>query len=690
MMRRVMGLGGGLLVACSAVVDAQVAPVLDESEPTALDTRPPPPPLPAVATPLTAGSWLDETPCPAPIATGTGYLLQLTMDEQGRLFGLGTSPNDTTLASLWRWDEPLFAFMPDMPCQPSPTWPLFQTGLFAYDESRHEFLAIGPLPGTVTFGEDAGTDVLYTKAVDSLEWTSKLVYDPWQTTDYRAQKLVRDEARGKVVIPMLPLLQRLDDSDEWTTVPLGSIQADPSVPFVTAVRAYDPARGLVVTVGGEGEHYVTIETEIDGTPVSSAGSGEIDVREPKLWWDPIAQRVHLAGIAPAQEHLGVWAWDAASGSWQNLDQSSAQSPMVRRVEDFAVDPTTGNVVFNTVVEGEAGEGEQPELWRFEPSGGQWVPMATGRWPTLWPKYGNSASAYDAKRDRLIVVTVSEQGPVEVTEWDGESQTFVDRTSDEAEPCPADMLDVDVAYDSDRERLMLLGYTSDRRELWEWNPETGAWHEPRATVPQSSLTPWPFSEGEASLVYDWAHQRLAAWVGELFTWDATTGLWERHGRPDYRNSGIGAGRAALVPDAQRGRLVLVTADGPGIAEWDGKEWSIVSTNHVSDVRPGLLATYDARSGRTLILLTSTEYDEASRAYLNNRNALLAWDGTELRDITPPALADVQLDTFSPSGIGTLTYDTRRGSLVLVGPIATASALDSPYVLHVWRGSTEAAP
>ncbi len=684
MLHRRAWFAGCLLVACSSVEDTRVTPTVGLDEPTQLETRPPPMFLDAPEDPMAAGSWVDRTPCPAPISQGLGLESLLTFDVTGRLFALGTSPNSEALATLWRWDESLHAFLPNMPCRPGATWPSFQYGLFAYDPVRQGFLAVGQAMG-VTSGENAGLDLLYTMASDSSEWTAEVVHAPWQTRDYQRQKLVLDEMRGKVVVPILPLIERLDDSEEWVSVPyefdLGG--TEPFVPFETSASAYDPVRGLVVGVGGEDGLYTTFESEVGGTWLNHTSVGqELDVRQPKLWWDPVAERVSLVGFGDSGSVV-VWGWDNEARSWQALDSSSTQRPTAYTIDDFAVDPTTGNVVCTiTVLHGAMGR-DETQLWRFEPEHGEWIRLSAERWPTLWPENAISASAYDTTRRRLIVVTATENVRVQLTEWDGTSEVFVDRTSGAGTPWPENLLDVDVAYDSDRGRLMLLGDTSDGRELWEWNPETGEWRQPGPTLPQTSLTPWPPKGVEASVVYDWAHRRLAVWVGELLTWDANTGLWERHSRPDFH----GSGRAALVADSQRGCLVLIRAEGTGIAEWDGREWRVVSTTEVTDVGPGLLATYDERSGRTLMLFTATRFDEPSRAYLNARNVLLSWDGKELRDITPRALADVQLHTSTARSMGTLTYDTRRGNLVLVGPIATANPLDSSYVLHVWEGSVE---
>lgn len=160
----------------------------------------------------------------------------------------------------------------------------------------------------------------------------------------------------------------------------------------------------------------------------------------------------------------------------------------------------------------------------------------------------------------------------------------------------------MAYDSDREKVMLFGGADERRvlgDLWEWNGKT--WHKISASGPVPRTFP--------SMAYDGDRQRLVLFGGnrvlfgtendkdtfldDMWEWDGARWQMIKTTTPPAR------AEACMVYDSARRRLVLF--GGYNVVagrrtrfgdtwEWDGKTWEQVSNSGPSP-RNGATMTYD---------------------------------------------------------------------------------------------------
>jgi hypothetical protein len=641
-------------------------------------------PLGAPTALLPAGQWQDRTPCPAPSSAASGYELLLTFDAQGRLFGLGTSSNQETLVSLWEWNTARGYFEARTACTPSSSWPWFQRGFFGYDPVRDDFLAVG--------SSWSDGDILYEKPIDRADWEPRAA-GYWSSAGYGSAKLVHDERRHSLVATTEFPLERPDGADEWKALlgpPSNTPSTDPPPsPLDPSASAYDPTRGQIVSVAGA--PLVTRELDVTTQKLTkrTAAGDELGENNPVMWWDPIAQRMTLLTSDMTGTPPKIWAFDRDAGRWSLLQSSGASKPAPYKVNDFAVEPSSGDVAFwmDTNHEGL----DRAQLWRWQARAQTWIQLSPDHWPTLWPQVEPSSSAYDSERDRLLVVTAPYMGRVVITEWDGASDRFTDRTSTEAEPWPTALEDIHAAYDPDRHLLSLLGKFEGEIQLWEWNTDTSHWQNRRTLPPTSTpdgVVLWP-ADGPAAITYDWTRRRLAAWVASFFPtlllWDSERGIWQAQPLPTDLKLVGGTDSLSLVSDQRRGRLVLVSA-GPTISEWDGNKWSAANLPEQPDLGSELFATYDPRAEKTLILAVRSVYDMQGNT--NSTYKLLSWDGERLVDITSPAVTGLRFQGVSFTH-DALSYDAARGNLLLVGPLNTGKRDSQPPELHIWEGSTEAA-
>jgi hypothetical protein len=638
-------------------------------------------PLGPPTAPLPVGDWVDRTPCPPPQATGGTPLL--AYDGGGRLFGLGRSADMDLPAPAWEWDRAARHFVSRSPCAPPASWPWLGGGaLFDHDPVRNRFLLV-----THTWNS---TTMFYESASSPFAWTATAAPSPWFSAQYSGVKLVRDENRRSVVVPTTPLFERRDGSDAWTDLfPPGTV-GGPHPETVGSV-GYDAGRGTLVNVyTALDQRFETWELDVTTAQwvdrTSTAGSVAAASYN-TLWWDPVARRLcNLALESELSDEPRVWSWDGLAGRWTELVPGDSVRPRLGQVLTFAVDRTTGDATFWLTASGTAAQ----ELWTWRSAARAWTRLSPDRWPTLWPRRTSSSTAtYDWDRGRLVAVTAESLRRVSISEWDVASETFFDRTSDVAQPWPANMTEVDLAYDPDRRRLVLFGSTQSRAELWEWDGATGQWRDRTTPVGTTPAPLWP-GVGAASITYDPVRRRVAAWAtGVIFPaiwlWEPDSGTWQGQSAPDA--IALASRGGSLVADERRGVLVLV-APGPSIVEWSGgAAWRLAAeTPRQPNTGQRVYAAYDARAERTLVFTTTSSTDSAGvRTY---RNGLWTWDGERLVDITPPSLAGVRADDYPEAG-SSLTYDPTRGNLLLLAPLVPTDRFRIPGEMHVWEGSTQPA-
>lgn len=195
----------------------------------------------------------------------------------------------------------------------------------------------------------------------------------------------------------------------------------------------------------------------------------------------------------------------------------------------------------------------------------------------------------------------------------------------------------MAYDNDREKVMLFGGADDRRvlgDLWEWNGKT--WHKISASGP----VPRTFS----SMAYDGDRQRLVLFGGnrvlfgtendkdtfldDMWEWDGARWQMIKTTTPPAR------AEACMVYDSARRRLVLF--GGYNVVagkrtrfgdtwEWDGKTWERVSNSGPSH-RNGVTMTYDPIHRRVILFGGNGPSGET-----------WTWDGKSWSEIKPAIAA-----------------------------------------------------
>ena len=282
---------------------------------------------------------------------------------------------------------------------------------------------------------------------------------------------------------------------------------------------------------------------------------------------------------------------------------------------------------------------------------------------------NAGMAYDSQRQRVMLFGGSSRGGRlrELWEWDGFEWTS--RTP--AQGGPSARSDVSVAYDRARGRLVVFGgatATGLSNELWEWDGER--WIE-------RSDASGPTPRYESAMTYDDARQRIVL-VGGMFAGGVRADdLWEWDGVSWQLRETTNAPPPSYIPriayDEQRQRTVMIQGFGTGAPvtetrtwEWDGQTW----TSSVMEGGPGPgsseLLTYDARVQRVV---------RVGDATVNDRSfAVWEWDGTIWH--RQPAFVE------PPSRyLNALVTDPDRDVAVMFGGVRTSALGDT----WTWDGA-----
>jgi hypothetical protein len=152
----------------------------------------------------------------------------------------------------------------------------------------------------------------------------------------------------------------------------------------------------------------------------------------------------------------TWLWDSASGSWQQL--SPPAQPPQRAAGAMVRDELRGKVLLFGGTDPYAGKMFN-DLWEWDPLTGRWTELVQ---PALRPvpreQFG---MAFDTRRNRLVVVGGDPDADA-VWEWDGSAWSkLIPPPGPGGRGLPA------ITYDPSRERVVLYGGAYDF-SVWEWD------------------------------------------------------------------------------------------------------------------------------------------------------------------------------------------------------------------------------
>lgn len=215
----------------------------------------------------------------------------------------------------------------------------------------------------------------------------------------------------------------------------------------------------------------------------------------------------------------------------------------------------------------------------------------------------------------------------------------------------------LAYHSAEKRLLLFGgnrvlfgtaedTTTFLNDMWAW--DGNAWHQIHTTMPSA--------RAEASMAYDSDRQRIVLFggyrnengerirLGDTWEWDGHR--WEQKSSegPAARNG------AAMAYDRDRKRMVLFGGSGAGYEtwEWDGQRWK-ESVSAQTEGRFNSAMAYDTGRG---VLIRFGGWTRQGRVGDTWR-----YDGTRWSRLTQ--------DGPSGRNHTAMVYDSRRGIIVLFG-------------------------
>jgi hypothetical protein len=408
-----------------------------------------------------------------------------------------------------------------------------------------------------------------------------------------------DAARQRVVLfgGVDQARRYLDDTWEWDGVSWQQVFPKTRPgPLIGHAMAYDAARGEIVMFGGWGP-LATDETWV---------------------WNGVDWRKAAPIVAPPPRGEHAMAYDEA-----------------RRV----VVLFGGTDFLNSY---------NDITWEWD--GSSWLPIPA----PLGVGYGGPM-AFDAVRRTVLRFTAGD-----TWEWDGVIWRALPNVVRPTLPNRAANLDVRLASDSIRGRVVLYIGSMDTRfeSTWEWDGAN--WQMMPGTLPglYAGALAFDAARGRTILYGGWASispSRHHAW-----SWDGTA--WS----PADSTAHPGAHRFhAMAYDVARGRTVLFGASsnlgrGAETWEWDGARWHWIPTAVSPPANYNWMA-YDA-ARRRVLLISGMLYTGSSQVQT------WEWDGVSWRQIATPLAPPAR------SGAA-VASDAARQRLVLFGGTAANSLRDT---------------
>ncbi|MBP7933424.1 MAG: hypothetical protein KA354_02140 [Phycisphaerae bacterium] len=494
---------------------------------------------------------------------------------------------------------------------------------------------------TVLFGGTAGSATSYSDETwewDGTSWVQRNpVHMPPALTSHA---MVYDVSRG-VVLLFGGWMTGSYMSDTWTWDGTDWALLDPAVrpsPRYEHAMVYDRDREVTVLFGGWGSGGAVNDTwEWDGAVwAERSPAARPSPRERHaMVYDGARRVITLYGGKTSPYTNETWEWDGVS--WAK--RAPVASPPSRWDHGMVYDPIQqAAMVFGGSLQGgSAGS----DTWQW--NGGEWIQIARGS-PS--PRRAH-AMAYDSDRE-VVVLFGGTSGGAETWEYDGNLWVLKATTG------PSPRHGHAMAYDSDRHVVVLFGGNSAGVETWEWDGV--AWVKKAVGGPSSR-------SGHA-MVYDSRRHVVVLFGGytgvsndETWEWDGST--WTQR---TASNSPLARHLHAMVYDRDRGVTVLFggyhyssySTYYRDTWEWDGVDW----TRRSSGVRGEPAArldhamVYDRHGRRTVLFGGRT----ATYTYQNDA---WWWDGE--------SWAMMRFAKAVPRARGShaMAYDSARGAIVLLG-------------------------
>jgi hypothetical protein len=427
----------------------------------------------------------------------------------------------------------------------------------------------------------------------------------------------------------------------------------PSRRFLQAA-AFDEARKVVVIFGG-----TDINRDSGGNPSNAANQ--------ETWeWDPATGKWTnrtLSGTKPearsgaamvydsARGKLvlfggrtgtglnlqDTWEWDGKTGSWSAIDIVK-NLPPARAQHAMVFEKSTGKVLLFGGGRSSSDSDDAPlgialslgDTWQYDATTQTWTESQPATAPAARHDLG---MIWDSARDKAVlfgglsVAKVGDPalGKQDVWDWDPTLGTWTERTS--AGDKPSARHAHGMAFDGNRKMAVMFGGWDAStgfglRDLWDWNPTTGAWNK-RLGGSEAGM---PWGHVYSSLVADDARARLLLVAGAtgfiqagtspeyMATYDwrpnylmGTRDVWEIDAAaPSLKDRSLAYNvppsrlSPAMGHSASTGKTYLfggtgVGPDGGSIYddtwEWDGQTWTRLQMDVHPDARDGASLAYD---------------------------------------------------------------------------------------------------
>ncbi len=521
---------------------------------------------------------------------------------------------------------------------------------------------------------------------------------------------------------------------------------DPAFRFRHAM-AFDSVRDRVVLFGGavsttvgdcdgNGSRLCDATWEWDGASWArrlSAEAGD-DTRPSRreghaMAFDSARERVVLFGGIDGDRCKGpkflcgdTWEWDGSGWSRRPpADPEGDGDPVPRYHHSMAFDSVRGRIVLfggeiwsMTGKDDCDGGGDKYCVGTWEWDGTSWYrpspedPEGDGN-PS--PR-ADHATVFDSARGQVVlfggVNRVSEDGcdaggaPTcgATWLWDGTSWARPTHGDPDNDGEPAPSTEARMAFDADRQRVILLDHHDGALETWQWDGLS--WSDLQVLGTGAGEHPTPHSQ--PAIAYDTKRKRLVLFGDELqspgeacagsagracaatWEWDGASWILARSTDPEKDGDPSPRSSAEMVYDASRARVVLFGGvdtqssdgcDGAGTVlcahtwEWNGASWQRrqpEDPENDGDPSPRVAhaMVYDSDRKRA-VLFGGCDEDPPDSCFRDGsvefRGDTWEWDGVSW---ARPLPADPERDGNPTSRLGhAMTYDERRGRTVLFG-------------------------
>lgn len=434
--------------------------------------------------------------------------------------------------------------------------------LVAYDGHGVEVLGPVPWSGTsippmmVTVDHGGGRLlVLVTNAGPPTATLYAWDGSTWQTEatlpGHNIMGLAYDEVRGVLVATVLYVGAPMPLSTfEWDGTSWVNRNAQTTI---DSWICFDPANGAVIAVRGD-EIAVWNGSVWTPTPSPGAPADVISVVP-----DHRNARVFAKAFGAGRSE-SIWLWDGSQ--WTVFDGPHIAVPTPR--------PTYDAARGRTVLFGTRPYFATPTLAEWD--GHRWLRLSPAGGPTATAHH---AQAYDAARQQTLVFGSASS---DTWLWDGAAWQQV------VGPAPSPRQTAAIAYDSARQRVVLVGGlgTMNLQDHWEW--DGASWTQVSPTVPMGNwFGVMAHDAARARLVHVNAIGTTAEYDGLAWSVRVTAGP-----RSNFNGSNL-----VWDPVSQRvqGDLALPNAR----MQWDGVSWQTIGPpigHYVFDSARGEMLAYTA--------------------------------------------------------------------------------------------------